>query len=141
VVFQQVHVPVRQEHSDSDVGIGLKELTDHRHSVKPTKHNRRGDDEFALGNQVLSCGRSLGFSDLVENALAGRDIGKSVSVSRRVDRVRRRVPMCSSRSASFRLTVGNGTFRRWLAPVKLPASTTATRIDIASRRSIDCSKN
>src|ERR1700733_11682898 len=60
----------------------------------------------------------------------------SVSVSLRVDRVTSRVFRCSSSSATFRLTVGNGIFSFRLAAEKLPDSTAAIRIDIASRRSM-----
>src|SRR5580692_13049744 len=60
----------------------------------------------------------------------------SVSVSFRVDRVRSRVFKCSSSSATFRLTVGNGIFSFRLAAERLPDSTAAIRIDIASRRSM-----
>src|ERR1700730_10985355 len=60
----------------------------------------------------------------------------SVSVSFRLDRVRSRVFKCSSSSATFRLTVGNGIFSFRLAAERLPDSTAAIRIDIASRRSM-----
>src|SRR5262249_24973922 len=60
----------------------------------------------------------------------------SVRVSLRVERTNKRVFRCASRSATLRLTVGSGTPSLRPTAEKLPSSADATRIAIASRRSI-----
>src|SRR5215813_8270474 len=64
------------------------------------------------------------------------DRPESVSVSLRAERSKSLAPKCSSSSVILRLAVATGVLRRRAAAERLPASATASTIDMASRRSI-----
>src|SRR5215469_16083174 len=64
------------------------------------------------------------------------DRPESVSVSLRADRSKSLARRCSSSSVILRLAVAGGVLRRRAAAERLPASATASTIDMASRRSI-----
>src|SRR5215469_4747886 len=64
------------------------------------------------------------------------DRPESVSVSLRAERSKSLARRCSSSSVILRLAVAGGVLRRRAAAERLPASATASTIDMASRRSI-----
>ena len=59
-----------------------------------------------------------------------------VGVNRRLERLNSRAPKCASSSETLRLTVASGTLSLRPAAERLPVSTTLSRIDMASRRSM-----
>jgi hypothetical protein len=61
-------------------------------------------------------------------------VGEHQLAARPVEQFRRR---CDSSSEILRLTVGSGVFNRRAVADRLPSSTTARKVDIASRRSIE----
>ena len=77
---------------------------------------------------------------LLEQGLSKAAIAERLGVSRRVERFSSLVLRWRSRSETLRLTVASGTPKRRAAAERLPASTAATKSDMALRRSITSSR-
>ena len=82
MVFQEIHYAVGQHHSKVDIWIGLEELHRDREHVQATKDDRCGDDKVAFRGAVFPGRGPLGFSHVLKNAAAGRDI-RSARVGQR----------------------------------------------------------
>jgi len=80
MIFQQVDHAVSQHDPDIDVRISLEEFHRHREYVQTAENDGRGDDQAAFRRAVFAGRRALGFSDVLKDAPAGRDI-RSASVS------------------------------------------------------------
>ena len=71
MLFQKIDCPICEHQPDIDVAIGLEECCDYRQHMQAAEDDRCGDDQVSLRRALLACGGSLGFVDLLENALAG----------------------------------------------------------------------
>ena len=77
MVFQQIDQRSARDDPDVDVGIGFEKLDHDRQDMQPAEHDRRGDDQVASRRAVFARRGALGFSDVFEDALAGRDVGSA----------------------------------------------------------------
>ena len=74
MLFEQIDDAVGLHQPDVDVGIGLEEVGDDRQDMQAAEDDRCSDDQVAPRRAVLTGCCALGFSDLFEDALAGRDV-------------------------------------------------------------------
>ena len=75
MVIDEVEIAVGQDQSHVDLGPSGEKVDDDREDMQPAEGDRRSDDEVRPRRRVGARRRALGFADLVENALAGGDIG------------------------------------------------------------------
>src|ERR1700732_1922103 len=128
MILLEINDAIRKREAHVDLRISLEELEHDRQDVETPEYDRCGDDQLASGSAVLACCGALGFPDVIEDALAGGDVGATASVrmSLRLVRVTSRVRRCASSSETFRLTVASGMPSLRDAPERLPASTAAS---------------
>jgi hypothetical protein len=96
--------------------------------MKLAKHDRRGHAQVPPGFPILAARRAFGFREGVEDA--PRCGYKNLAGFRNL------TPSRVSRSDIRRVTVGRGVDRARDAAERLPPSTAASRVRMASKRSI-----
>ena len=127
-----------EDQTDIDIRIGLQEIHQDRDEANAPEDNWGCDDQLAGRRGIFAGGGALGLRHGRENALARDKVSAAcmVSTSLRLDRLKSCVRRCDSSSEILRLTVASGVFKRRDAADRLPCSTTARKVDIASRRSM-----
>jgi len=75
VIVDQIERSVGQHQAHIDLRKGLQEIGRHRQDMQAAEDHRRAQDEFTSRRVVLPRRAALRFGDLLENALAGGDIG------------------------------------------------------------------
>ena len=141
--LDQIHNMVREDKARRNVGIRAQEIQYDRFDMQPPEHDGSGDDQMPARRAVLPGGRTLGVIDLIQYAPARRHIGPAASVSEslRLVRTTNCVRKCASSSATLRLTVASGMPSAREAADRLPPSTAAISVAIASNRSIEAPEN
>ncbi len=94
MIADEIDIAVAQRKLHVNLRKGRQKLRHHRRHMQPAEHQRRGKAEFAARGHELARDGPLGLADLRQNPPARRDIGRprSVSASRRVERVSSRAP-------------------------------------------------
>ena len=75
MLFLEVDNAIGQHEADIDIRISLEKLKQHRQDVEPPEHDRRGDDQVTPRRNVFACRGALSFVDVIEDSLAGSNVG------------------------------------------------------------------